>query len=88
MNTITTTQISSQIDACGLRCPEPIMMIRKTVRNLKDGDMLLVIADDPSTTRDIPSFCRFMDHTLVQSSTDQPPYQYLIRKGISEQSSC
>ena len=57
------------------------MMVRKKVRLMADGETLLVSADDPSTTRDIPSFCRFMDHTLVASETEQTPYRYLIRKG-------
>lgn len=69
------------LDASGLRCPEPVMMIRKTVRGLASGQILLVIADDPSTARDIPSFCRFMDHTLLTSDTDNMPYRYLIQKG-------
>lgn len=71
-----------QLDALGLRCPEPVMMLRKTVRNMNDGETLLVIADDPATTRDIPSFCEFMDHTLIASETTQTPYQYLIKKGL------
>nr|WP_201355032.1 sulfurtransferase TusA [Aeromonas hydrophila] len=70
-----------KLDAIGLRCPEPVMMVRKKVRLMADGETLLVSADDPSTTRDIPSFCRFMDHTLVASETEQAPYRYLIRKG-------
>ncbi|WP_068979278.1 MULTISPECIES: sulfurtransferase TusA [Aeromonas] len=69
------------LDAIGLRCPEPVMMVRKKVRLMADGETLLVSADDPSTTRDIPSFCRFMDHTLIASETEQAPYRYLIRKG-------
>ncbi len=70
-----------ELDAIGLRCPEPVMMVRKKVRLMAQGETLLVSADDPSTTRDIPSFCRFMDHTLIASETDQLPYRYLIRKG-------
>ena len=70
-----------ELDAIGLRCPEPVMMVRKKVRSMAQGETLLVSADDPSTTRDIPSFCRFMDHTLVASETEQAPYRYLIRKG-------
>lgn len=69
------------LDALGLRCPEPVMMVRKTVRHMAAGQTLLVVADDPATTRDIPGFCRFMDHELLQSETDQLPYRYLIRKG-------
>lgn len=69
------------LDTLGLRCPEPVMLLRKTVRKMKQGDLLLVIADDPATTRDIPSFCRFMDHTLVQIEAEEIPYRYIIRKG-------
>ncbi|RLV60815.1 sulfurtransferase TusA [Parashewanella curva] len=71
-----------QLDALGLRCPEPVMMVRKKVRHMQDGETLLIIADDPATTRDIPSFCQFMDHQLVASDTSSTPYQYLIQKGL------
>lgn len=70
------------LDALGLRCPEPVMMVRKTVRHMQDGETLLIIADDPATTRDIPGFCRFMEHTLVVQNTDVLPYQFLLKKGI------
>ncbi len=78
----TAENATKKLDAEGLRCPEPVMMVRKTMRALQDGDTLLITADDPSTTRDIPSFCRFMDHQLIASQTEQLPYQYLIKKGL------
>ncbi len=36
------------LDALGLRCPEPVMMVRKTVRNMQPGETLLIVADDPA----------------------------------------
>ncbi|MDG6895480.1 sulfurtransferase TusA [Volucribacter amazonae] len=72
-----------QLDAMGLRCPEPVMLVRKTIRHMQEGEILHIIADDPATTRDIPSFCQFMDHTLLEQQTDSLPYQYWIKKGIS-----
>ena len=57
------------------------MMIRLQVRKMQVGETLLIIADDPATTRDIPSFCRFMEHQLLSSQTEEVPFQYLIRKG-------
>lgn len=69
------------LDVLGLRCPEPVMMIRKTVRHMGDGQTLLIIADDPATVRDIPVFCRFMEHQLLVLDTEQTPYRYLLRKG-------
>lgn len=73
--------ITKKLDTLGLRCPEPVMMIRKNVRKMQAGELLEVIADDPATTRDIPSFCRFMDHTLIEINIEQLPYRYLIKKG-------
>jgi len=69
------------LDAQGLRCPEPVMMVRKTVRTMQSGETLLIIADDPATTRDIPGFCTFMEHELVAQATESLPYRYLVRKG-------
>ncbi len=75
-------QANRELDALGLRCPEPIMMVRLQIRKMQAGETLLIIADDPATVRDIPSFCRFMDHTLVTSDTDNRPFRYLIKKGL------
>lgn len=69
------------LDTLGLRCPEPVMMVRLTIRKIAVGETLLVSADDPSTTRDIPSFCRFMEHELLISQTKKPPFQFIIKKG-------
>ena len=82
VETMTNNTPIQQLDALGLRCPEPVMVIRKTVRKLEVGDVLEIIADDPATTRDIPSFCRFMEHQLIEAQTDTPPYRYVIKKGI------
>jgi tRNA 2-thiouridine synthesizing protein A len=70
------------LDALGLRCPEPVMMVRLEVRKMENGQSLTIIADDPATTRDSPSFCRFMDHQLVASQTEELPFTYLIKKGL------
>ncbi|WP_213995248.1 sulfurtransferase TusA [Arsukibacterium sp.] len=68
------------LDALGLRCPEPVMMVRLQLRKMQVGDTLLIIADDPATTRDIPAFCRFMDHELLASDTAELPYRYVVKK--------
>lgn len=75
------TTADHALDALGLRCPEPVMMVRLNIRKIASGETLLVIADDPATTRDIPSFCRFMEHELVAQQTTTLPFQYLIKKG-------
>lgn len=73
-------QTDHELDALGLRCPEPVMMVRLQIRKIASGETLLIKCDDPSTTRDIPSFCRFMEHELIAQQTDQLPFLYVIKK--------
>lgn len=68
------------LDATGLNCPEPVMMVRLSMRKMQLGETLLMIADDPSTTRDIPKFCTFMDQQLVHSEVNSLPFRFLIKK--------
>ena len=76
------TAAEYELDTLGLRCPEPVMLIRGKMRQMNDGEKLLIIADDPATTRDVPAFCRFMDHQLLLAQTEEAPYRYLIQKGL------
>lgn len=68
------------LDASGLHCPEPVMLLHKKMRELKAGDILVVLATDPSTTRDVPKFCTFLGHELLDSAQDGSSYRYCIRK--------
>ena len=57
------------------------MMLHNKVREMADGDLLEVVATDPSTERDIPKFCQFLGHQLVNNITENDCFYYLIRKG-------
>jgi tRNA 2-thiouridine synthesizing protein A len=70
----------SQLDARGLVCPEPVMLLHSRVRQLPPGGELEMLATDPSTRRDVPRFCEFLGHTLVQQHQEGDVYRYLIRK--------
>ncbi|MDU9390299.1 sulfurtransferase TusA [Pseudomonas sp. zfem002] len=70
------------LDASGLNCPEPVMMLHQYVRDLAGGGLLKVIATDPSTRRDIPKFCVFLGHELVQQEEAGGTYLYWIRKKL------
>ena len=69
------------LDASGLYCPEPVMLLHQRVREMACGETLLVLATDPSTTRDIPKFCHFLGHVLIEQSESDGQYRYLLRKG-------
>ncbi|MBR7888425.1 sulfurtransferase TusA [Marinomonas sp. A79] len=68
------------LDATGLLCPEPVMLLHVEMRKLAGKDVLKVIATDPSTTRDIPKFCQFLGHTLLEQKQEESTYYYWIEK--------
>lgn len=89
MNNITADEVMEKktdednvfLDATGLICPEPVMIIRKTIRSMRSNAVLHIIADDPATKRDVNSFCEFMGHKLLRYEIESIPYQYWVKKG-------
>lgn len=69
------------LDATGLLCPEPVMLLHRKVREMAAGDVLSVTATDPSTQRDIPKFCTFLGHELLLAEVrESGEFFYRIRK--------
>ena len=73
-------QIDKTLDTSGLLCPEPVMMLHKAVKEVAIGELIEVIATDPSTQRDIPKFCLFLGHELVEQKKTDTQYFYYVRK--------
>lgn len=69
------------LDARGLKCPEPVMLLHAEVRRMAVGETVKVLATDPSTERDIPQFCQFLGHELVSQAQEQGDYVFRVRKG-------
>lgn len=68
------------LDATGLFCPEPVMMLHNKIRDMACGEVLQLVATDPSTQRDVPKFCGFLGHELLSAEECGGSYLYLLRK--------
>lgn len=79
------THIHHHLNTQGLRCPEPIMMLHKIMRQASAGEVIELLATDPSTSWDIPKFCMHLGHELLLQeelqNNQQTEYRYLIQKG-------
>ncbi len=69
-----------ELDAIGLRCPEPLMLVRNKVREMAAGEIIYVRATDPSTDRDFRNFCRFLGHEMVASELGGDVLEFWIKK--------
>ena len=72
--------IHRTLDTSGLVCPDPVMMLHKAIRDVMVDQRIEVIATDPSTLRDIPKFCLFLGHELIEKSEQDDVYRFIIQK--------
>ncbi len=77
---LTKVSVHHELDTCGLFCPEPVMLLHNKIRDMSAGEVVKVIATDPSTKRDIPKFCNFLEHQLLEQRGQEQTFVYLIRK--------
>jgi tRNA 2-thiouridine synthesizing protein A len=68
------------LDTQGLYCPEPVMMLHSMIDEMQSGDIVKIIASDPATQRDIPKFCQFLGHELLEASEQDGLFIYFLKK--------
>ncbi|WP_148862535.1 sulfurtransferase TusA family protein [Marinobacter fonticola] len=71
------------LDTSGLRCPMPLLKTKLQLNAMQPGEMLEVIATDPGSAQDIPSFLKHTSHSLEKSEESEGMYRFLIRCGES-----
>jgi tRNA 2-thiouridine synthesizing protein A len=53
------------VDAVGMVCPQPIILLAKAIRGLTPGEELLFRADDPGAERDLRDWTQALRHSIV-----------------------
>ena len=79
------TDIARTLDARGLFCPEPVMMLHNIIDEVAVGGVIEILATDPTTVRDFTRFCAFLSHELLVHEEVGGEYRFLIRKGEEEE---
>ena len=68
------------LDCLGLYCPEPVFKTRLELDEMKVGETLEVLADDPAAESDIRSLVKNLGQELVDVAKKGDTVQILIRK--------
>jgi len=60
-----------EIDARGLRCPQPIIELGKSIAELSMGEQITLLSDDPATEPDLRAWVRMTgnDYLKLAEST-------------------
>lgn len=72
-----------EIDAVGLRCPLPLLKVRKFLESLPQSGCVRIHTDDPVAAIDIPHFCQMAGHTILAQNQEKEILTYLIQKGTA-----
>ena len=71
---------SAVLDTFGLLCPMPIIKTAAKIRELKKGDVLKVLSDDPGIKEDMPAWCITSGNELVILEENGDEFHAYIRK--------
>ncbi|HEY4546033.1 MAG TPA: sulfurtransferase TusA family protein [Pedomonas sp.] len=66
-----------RVDARGMRCPLPVLRLRRLAEEV-GGGVIELLATDPAARTDVPAFCAQKGWTL-ESVTEQPDGATLYR---------
>ncbi|MGZ8630397.1 MAG: sulfurtransferase TusA family protein, partial [Actinomycetota bacterium] len=67
-------------DARGQSCPGPLVSLAKALKDAQGGDLLELLATDPGSRSDVPSWAEISGTELLESSESDGEFRYLIRK--------
>ena len=74
------TTIATTVDARGQSCPGPLVSLAKALRDAAPGDLLELLATDPGSRSDVPSWAEISGNELLESNEGDDEFRFLIRK--------
>lgn len=72
--------IDAEIDLRGLRCPLPVLRVKKALGELPPGGVLRAFATDPGAAQDIPAFIGQTAHELREISPHEDGHYFVVVK--------
>jgi tRNA 2-thiouridine synthesizing protein A len=74
------TTVTITVDARGQSCPGPLVDLAKALKAASPGDLLELLATDPGSKSDVPSWAEISGNELLESAEGDGEYRYLVRK--------
>ena len=68
------------IDALGKKCPIPIIMLADRIGEVRIGQTVEVLADDPAAKTDLPAWCALKSHEFVGAAALPAGWSFLVRR--------
>lgn len=73
-------RIARQVDCLGVSCPRPQLMTKKAIEEVAIGEVIEVLADNPSSIEALPPMCDELDATHLETIKAPNCWRIYIRK--------
>lgn len=68
------------VDAVGLVCPGPIVLLAKAVKDAQLGQVIEVVATDAGILADAPAWANRTGHMIIGAYSDDGRHRFWFRK--------
>ncbi|AWZ03655.1 MULTISPECIES: cysteine desulfurase/sulfurtransferase TusA family protein [unclassified Streptomyces] len=73
---------SLELDALGLRCPQPVIELARAIGRVPVGGTVTVLSDDEVARLDIPAWCSMRGQVYVGESARERGVAYTVRRAV------
>ena len=73
-------EAEATLDCVGLYCPMPISKTAKKMKELENGQVLEILADDEGIKEDLPAWCHMTGNELLGIEEESGQYKAYVRK--------
>ncbi|MFX0031971.1 MAG: sulfurtransferase TusA family protein [Candidatus Hodarchaeota archaeon] len=68
------------LNALGKKCPMPVLMTKKELKNMSSGQTLELVVDDKGALKDVPALLSKTGDELVETKQDDGRITFVIKK--------
>ena len=68
------------LDCIGWYCPMPIVKTAEKIKQLKEGEVLEVVADDKGIKQDMPVWCKATGHEFLGTTEEGGEIKVYVKK--------
>jgi tRNA 2-thiouridine synthesizing protein A len=73
-------KFDKSLDCIGLFCPMPIIKTKQEIANMKSGEVLEILADDPGFEQDLPAWCQMTGEMFLEIEKEGNILKGYVRK--------
>ena len=68
------------LNALGKKCPMPVLMTKKELKNMSSGQTLELVVDDKGALKDVPALISKTGDSIIETKEDGNQITFMIKK--------